>query len=160
MKIRIGNKSGAAGRAAKGFTLVETIIAVGIFGIVVSALYSCFGLGFSIVRSAREDLQATQILLGRVERVRLCTWTQVTDPNVNPLTTTGYFDSTNKRTPCTLTYSAVPPPVGAIPSQYSDQVLLVTVQLTWTSGNNQQHTRSMQTYVARYGMNSYVTTGG
>jgi hypothetical protein len=95
-----------------------------------------------------------------MERVRLCTWTQVTDPNFNPPTTTGYFDSKNQRTPCTVTFTAVEPPAGSVPDEYRDQMLLVTVELTWTSGNNQQHKRSMQSLVARYGMNSYVSTGG
>lgn len=164
MKLRIANKSGGAGRTAtagtaSGFTLVETIMAVGIFAIVVGALYSCFGLGFSIVRSAREDLQATQILLGRIERVRLCTWSQVTDPNYNPQSMTRYFDEKNKRTPCTIKYSAVTPAVGTVPDEYRNDMKLVTVELTWSSGN-MQHKRSMQTYVGHQGMNSYVITGG
>jgi prepilin-type N-terminal cleavage/methylation domain-containing protein len=159
MKTWTAKKSGTAGRRAAGFTLVETIIAVALCGIMVAALYSCFGLGFSIVRGTREDLQATQILLTRMERVRLCTWSQVTDPNYNPPSSTGYFDTQTKRTPCTITFNAVVPPAGSLPDAYRTDMLLVTVGVTWTSGNL-QHNRSMQTYVSHQGMQSFVSTGG
>jgi prepilin-type N-terminal cleavage/methylation domain-containing protein len=158
MKIWTGKKSGAAGRTASGFTLVETIVAVALGAIMLGALYSCFGLGFTVVRNTREDLQATQVLLTRVERARLCTWSQVTDPNVNPPSSPEYFDGKNKRTPCTVTFNAVVPPVGSLPEDYRNDVMLVTVGVTWTSGNH-KHTRSMQTYVSRQGMNSFVSTG-
>ncbi len=159
MKMRIEKSCGAAARTAAGFTLVETIVAVVLCSIMVGALYACFGFGFSAVRTTREDLQATQILLSRLERVRLCTWPQVTNPLYNPPASTGYFDAKNKRTPCTITFKAVTPPFGSLPEAYRSQVLLVTVDVSWTS-DNLQHKRSMQTYVAHQGMNSYVSTGG
>ena len=72
---------------------------------------------------------------------------------------TEYLDAKNKRTPCTVTFNAVVPPFGSLPEGYRNQVLLVTVNVSWTS-DNLQHKRSMQTYVARQGMNSYVSIGG
>jgi type II secretory pathway pseudopilin PulG len=159
MKIRIAKMSGTAGRPVGGFTLVETVIAVLLCSIMVGALYASFGFGFSAVRNTREDLQATQILLTRMERVRLCTWPQVTNTVYNPTTTATYLDSKNKRLPCTVTFKAAVPAFGSLPEAYRNQMLLVTVNVSWTSGNL-QHQRSMQTYVSRQGMNSYVSTGG
>ena len=116
MKMRTANSSGAAGGSAAGFTLVETIMAVAMFGIVVGALYSCFGFGFSIVRSAREDLQATQILLSRIERARLCTWTASHGPEFQSAHDHRAISiSKNQRTPCTVTFTAVEPPAGSVP---------------------------------------------
>lgn len=159
MKMLVAKRERTAGKTAAGFTLVETLVAMALGSVMIAALYSSFGAGFSAIRAAREDLQATQILLNRVERIRLCTWSQVTNPAYNPPVSSEYFDSDNKRVPCTVTYKATVPPVGSLPEAYRNDMLLVTVEVTWTSGQV-QHQRSLQTYVAKNGIEGYVSTGG
>jgi hypothetical protein len=125
---------------------------------VIGALYTGFGSGFSILRTTREDLRATQILINRMERVRVCTWSRLTDPLVNPPVSTEYFDSANQRMPYTVTYRATLPAVGSMPEAYRADMMLINVDVTWTSGRT-PHRRSMQTHVARYGMQSYISMG-
>src|SRR5881394_22447 len=69
------------------FTLAEVMVAVLVVGIVVVSLYAGVSSGFALVRLAREDLRATQIMLQRMEAVRLYTWSQVTNAN--------YFSTNN-----------------------------------------------------------------
>jgi prepilin-type N-terminal cleavage/methylation domain-containing protein len=147
-----------AGGAPAGFTLIETIMAVALGSVMLAALYTCFGSGFSAIRTTREDLRATQIIVNRMERIRVCTWSQLTDPLYNPPLSTDYFDPVNKQTPYTVTYRAAVPAAGTLPEAYRADMRLVTVDVTWTSGGRQQK-RSMQTYVARNGMQSYVSMG-
>ena len=158
MKILNGKQNRAARRTAAGFTMVETIFAIGISGILISALYSCFGFGFAAVRSTREDLQATQMMLSSVERMRLCTWAQVSSQLYNPANSTVYFDNKNRRIPATISFNAVVPPAGSVPDAYRNEMLLVTVKVSWKSGRNLRE-RSMQTYFAKEGMRDYLAGG-
>src|SRR6266699_5886632 len=72
------------------FTLAEVMVAVLVMSIVVVSLYTGVSSGFALVKLAREDLRATQIMLQRVETLRLYTWSQFTDPT--------YFSTNNSET--------------------------------------------------------------
>ena len=61
------------------FTLAEVLVSVLIVSIGVVSLYTGVSSGFALVKLAREDLRATQIMLQRMEAVRLYTWSQITD---------------------------------------------------------------------------------
>ena len=129
-----------------------------------TALYAGFSYGLATMGVTRQDLRATEIILQRLERVRLCSFSQVTDTSINPATSTEYYDPADQSSgyggvPYTLTFSATVPASGALPDAYRTNMLLVTVGAAWTSGNL-QHSRSMQTYVAQNGIQSYVATGG
>jgi type II secretory pathway pseudopilin PulG len=161
-KLPIGQTSRASQYA---FTLVETIVGVGILGIVTVSLYAGFGSGFSLMQVTRENLRATQILMQRMETIRLYTWTQLQDTNYFPLTFTERYDplaGTNS-----IVYSgkvldasgnvAVPssPPASSdLPDSYRTNMALVRIQVTWTS-SGVLRSREVQTYVARYGMQNY-----
>ena len=144
---------------SNAFTLVETVVGVFLGSIMFSALYACFAVGFRTIDVTREDLKATQILVARMEAVRLCTFAQITNPTNNPAVFTDYFDSKNKKG-CLYkgTFTATVPAVGTIPEGYRTDMLLVTVGVKWDSAKITR-TRSMQTYVARQGTQSYVAMG-
>jgi hypothetical protein len=142
---------------------METVVALPIAAVFVLSLYGLFGLGFNVVGQSREDLRATQIMLKQVERIRLCPFNQLTNTVYNPQTLTDYFDPTGQPTGgggtvYTVTFSATTPSSGTLPDSYRTSMLLVTVGTTWTSGKV-RHTRSMQTYVAQNGMESYISAG-
>ena len=146
-----------------GFTLVETIVAVWVAAVMISALYASFACGFATVRYNREDLRATQIMLSRIESMRLCNFAQATNPTNNPPSFTEYFDPKDKATGgegalySGSTKVVVPPP-GSVPEAYRTNMLLVSVDLSWNTGKV-PHNRSMQTYIARDGMQPYVSVG-
>src|SRR5947209_3699810 len=73
------------------FTLIETLIAVLVAATMLTALYASFTAGWATVKLAREDLRATQILLQRMETLRLCTFT-----NIPTATATEYYDPTDQ----------------------------------------------------------------
>ncbi len=140
------------------FTLTEVLVALLVVSIVVVSLYTGVSSGFALVKLAREDLRATQIMLQRVEALRLYTWSQFTDPT--------YFSTNN----CVAYYD----PAGQVngaggaaytvsttitadtpPASYSPDMRRVTVQVSWLSGPITRR-REMSTYVARYGMQNYI----
>src|SRR5215471_15564073 len=158
-----GVKRTVGNTTARGFTLVETMIASTLGAVMLSALYACFAYGFAEVRTTREDLRATQIMLKRLERVRLCTFDQVTDTSLNPQSYTESYDPRDQGTGgggvvYNVTFTPSVPDVGTLPESYRTNMLLVTVAANWTSGSI-QHSRSMQSYVAKDGMESYVQDG-
>src|SRR5260370_16197917 len=100
-----------------GFTLVETVMALAVGAIMLGALYNAFAFGYRTIGVTREDLRATEIMLQRLERVRLCSFSQLTDTSINPPTTTEYADPTDQPSggggvPYTVTFSTSVPPAG------------------------------------------------
>ncbi len=150
-------------RAASGFTLVESAVALSIGAVMLTSLYGCFASGFATVKTSRENTRATQILLSKLESVRLCTFDQLTNPVYNPRTFSVSFDPKDDANNYggvvyNGTFTPSLPEVGSLPESYRTNMMLVTVTLNWTSGQV-QHSRKMQTYAARDGISGFVSVG-
>jgi Tfp pilus assembly protein PilV len=152
VRIRYSNK-GKAPRA--GFGLVESLIGVLVIGTVFIALYAGMATGFQSVRSARENLRATQILLEKFETIRLYNWDQITAPGFVPATFTNSFAPSqgSKGTPYigTVTITTNMP----ITDIYKEDMRMVVINLAWQSGA-QTRVRTFTNFVARYGLQNYI----
>src|SRR5437867_7393739 len=60
-----------------GFTLIEVLMSAAIVGVVAVSLLAGFSSSLTLLRLAREDQRASQILARKIEEVRLCTWSQL-----------------------------------------------------------------------------------
>src|SRR3954468_16463899 len=69
--VKFGSAVRARRASVSAFTLIETVVATMLAGIMLPTLYAGLASGFSIVQAARENLRATQILVQRMEAVRL-----------------------------------------------------------------------------------------
>ena len=147
--------------SASGFTLTETLVAILIAGVMLPTLFTVLASAFSAVQSNRENLRATQIMVQRMEAVRLAPYKSLQDPAAYPTnSTTEYYSPSGQASgkggaAYTVTYNWVPGP-SSLPPSYRTNMMLVTVTTAWNSGNV-PHTRSMQSYVARYGIQRYVS---
>ena len=143
----------------RGFSLVEVMIGSAIVGIFFLSFFAMTGTGFNMVKSSRENLRATQIMLNRVEGVRLFNWDQLTDTNLLPTTFAENYDPTSTNGSLGTLYSGtltVTTPTMTPTNTYSASgVKQITVSLSWNSGG-MNHTRTMSTYVSRYGAQNYV----
>ena len=145
-------------RSIFGFTLVEAMVAIGAAAFMLTALYSGLTFGFATVKLSREDLRATQILLQRLETLRLTDFS-----SIQTGTFTDYFDPTgatngSSGTTYTITITTNAPTSSDMPVQpvyYMNQMRKVTVTATWTNAN-QLRTRTLQTYACSKGIESYV----
>jgi prepilin-type N-terminal cleavage/methylation domain-containing protein len=160
--MRVKLKNGSESKTS-GFTLIEALVAMALGAIMFAAIYTGLAWGFANVHSNRTTLRATQILVKRAESIRLCPFDQITDTTYNPATFTDYFDPKNQAaggggTVYNGSFTASVPPVGSVPEAYRTSMLLVTIGVSWTSGTT-PHSRSLQTYVARKGLQEYVSTG-
>jgi prepilin-type N-terminal cleavage/methylation domain-containing protein len=140
------------------FTLTEVLVALLVLSIVVVSLYTGVSSGFALVKLAREDLRATQIMLQRVEALRLYTWSQFTDPGYfSTNNCEAYFDPAGQGNGSGGAVYTVSTTIttNTPPASYTPDMRRVTVQVSWLSGPITRH-REMSTYVARYGMQNYI----
>ena len=160
-----------------GFSLIETLIGMVVIGIMVTALYAAITSGFKTEQWNREDLRATQILIEKMDQLRVISWDQLADPAVVPRTFEVTLNpdetptlrgrSTNNNgfavailTPAgkyqglvySGTVSITDPPND---TAYTAEMKQVTVALNWKSGSGMPRSRSFTTFVSRYGMQNY-----
>jgi type II secretory pathway pseudopilin PulG len=157
MRLMDFKTAGPATGRRSAFTLVEVVVSVGVVGIMFVTLYLGISAAFSMTEAERENLRATQVILERMEGIRLFTWDQLLDSAKNPPTFTTYFAPSAVNPG--VTYSGtvtVTTNVTLNPSAtYSANMRAVTVQVSWTS-RNVTHTRSMSTYASKNGVQNYI----
>jgi Tfp pilus assembly protein PilV len=166
--MRIKYQHGRADKAKENaFSLLEVLIAVFVMAFIYMGLFSGISTTFSLLQVTRENVRATQIMVSRLERVRLCAWStdQLFNTNIVPASFTDSFyplgmnGTGNNGTVYTGTMTITPGPSMSPAASYGTNMALVTVTVTWTNGGNGRqniHTRSMNTYISRYGMQNYI----
>lgn len=142
-----------------GFTLPEVVIAVGILAISFVSLYAGMSAGFAMTRSSRENLRATQIMVEKMEGIRLFNWNQVLTANMIPSQfTTRYYPAVGGDQPNGVQYTghiAVTNVVLNPAPSYVTNMRFVTVEVDWKSGDIQRN-RKMTTMVSKDGLQNYV----
>jgi type II secretory pathway pseudopilin PulG len=148
-------------RLVAAYSLIEVMIGTAIMAIMFAGLFAGISFGFTEAQLARENLRATQIILEKMEGIRLYTFDQLTNSSTFASTfTSPYYPlaSTNESQGI-IFYGSLTlndPGVGA---GYNDNCRLVTVSVVWTNtyGSVQVvRRRDMQTQVARYGVQNYT----
>jgi prepilin-type N-terminal cleavage/methylation domain-containing protein len=143
-----------------GFTLVETMVAMGVFGVGMFSLYAGISLGFSIVNHTREGLRATQIMVEKMETIRLYSWEQINTSGFIPATFTEYYyppgnGNTNGWSAGVTFTGTVALGTGPTGLSYSTNLTKVTIGLNWVTGGVSR-SKQMSTYVARNGLQNYI----
>lgn len=151
------------------YTLTEVLIAVGVTAVMLGSFFVALSSSFEVTQRVRENLRATQILVQRVETVRLYTWDQLRNVGTNKMFQTNfseYYDpygATNGLGQGVVYYGTIQ--VSTNPTtvlgnySYAANVALVSVTLRWTNTTQKTslpHERQFQTLVARSGMQKYV----
>jgi type II secretory pathway pseudopilin PulG len=142
------------GKSRAGFSLAETVVAMGMTALVTASVLAGISNGFSALDSTRQELRATQILQERTETIRLYNWDEINTPGFVPSQFTAPYNPMSSGDGLiyrgTVTITNAP-----FAESYSANLRQVTVQLDWTSGKT-PHTRKISTLVARDGIQDYV----
>jgi type II secretory pathway pseudopilin PulG len=155
MNIKISAASRLKRKLA-AFSLVEVLIGMGVMGTVVGALMTGFTTGFFTMRIARENLRATQIMLEKMETIRLYSWDQVVNnPNFIPRTFTNWYDPQSLNNKGNPYYGEMIIADAPVSSSYSNTLRLVTVRIKWKTGNLARE-REFSSFISRYGLQDYV----
>jgi len=145
------------------YSLIEVLVAVSLLSILFVSLYGGMSSGFAITRVSRENLRATQILIERMEGIRLYNWNQLLYSNWIPTTFTNWYYPlcSNGESPGIM-YSGkmeiTPNPTLTPVTTYSPRLASVTATVNWTSAGVPR-TRSLTTYVAKNGIQNYIFNG-
>src|SRR5437899_9172921 len=119
-------------RTLAGFSMIEVTIGMGVIGTTCVALLTGITSGFCSMRIARENLRATQIILEKVETIRLYSWDQINTAGFIPATFTEVYDPTRPNS-TGLTYNGTmtitTPPIS---NSYNGYLRMLTVNLSCT----------------------------
>jgi len=154
MRIRLSKKLNL------GMTLAEVVMATGIIAVTGAGVISSINYGLCIMRLARENQRATQVMLEKLEAIRLYNWDQVTNVSFIPGSFTAPYDPTANGSSQGTTYygsMSVTAPVftGTTPN-YAPNLRQFNVSLVWTNSTGLAHTRSLSTLVGQNGVQNYV----
>ena len=151
-------------RPEAAFSLAEVVVGAMLVTITFVSLYAGISSGFAVTRVARENLRATQIMLEKMEGIRLYNWGQIVYSNMIPLTFTSYYypltnSGESRGIPYVGRITITNAPFPAPAPSYANDMRLISVQVWWTNmlGTNAiVRTRQMQTLVGRIGLQSYI----
>ena len=150
-------------RTQRAFSMIEILMGSALLSLMMVSLYGGMSSGFAVTQLARENLRGTQIMLERMEGIRLYNWNQLVYSNMIPTSFTSYYYplATNGESlgvPYSGTLTITKPTLTPAAS-YTDDMRLITVAIRWTNtyGANQiVRTRQIQTYVGRMGLQNYI----
>lgn len=151
----------------RAFSLLEVLVGMVIMVIAVVSLYAGISSCVSLTKAAREDLRATQIMLERMEGIRLYNWDQLVYSNMIPTTfRTSYYPVAMSGQSTGITYYGTMTISSNLtlnpPASYAANMRAITVTVFWTNFYGTDMTdkivrsRTMTTYAARDGIQNYV----
>jgi len=144
----------------KGFSLVEATIGLGTMSTVILALYSAVISAFGGIQLARENLRASQILVEKMDAIRLLSWDQINTPGFVPTQFTTSFDpaGVNNGKGGGVDYKGtVLFENGPTDVSYGTDLKFVTVKIQWNSQTHgMKRERQFKTLVTRNGLQSYI----
>jgi prepilin-type N-terminal cleavage/methylation domain-containing protein len=140
--------------AHQAFTLVEVMVSVVIISIMFVSLYAGISSGFGVLNAARENLRATQLMLEKMETIRLYSWDQINTPGFMPATFTTPFYPNDTNSSLNF-YGRVVVTNAPVSTNYAAQMRLVIFNVKWTNGTVVRE-REMQTFVSQNGLQNYV----
>ena len=143
--------------------MVEIIVSVALLAIVLTSLYAGMTMSFAITQAARQNLRATQIMVERMEGIRLYNWNQLVYSNMVPATFTNYYyPLATENESKGITYYGEMWITNAVLSPsatYSTNMRAIVVTVSWTNYNGHQgipNSRTMTTYASDTGIQNYV----
>ena len=135
-------------------------------------LYGGIASGFGLVNLARENLRANQILVEKMETIRLYSWDQINSNGFIPATFTAPFfpsiitnlvESNGVVTTNTTTFQSggityfgkMAISNAPVASAYATNMKMITIKLNWTNSGISRE-RELSTYIAQNGIQNYV----
>jgi Tfp pilus assembly protein PilV len=143
-------------RRQQGFSLVESMVGFLILGVTVAALCGGFSFGFNTIKLSQEEVRADQILVQKLESMRIYYFTNVTSAYMGT-NFPAYYSTSNAVHGVTYngTISISPFVPSASPEAYSNTLKQVTVSVSWFS-EGMNHTRTMMTLVSTNGISTFT----
>jgi hypothetical protein len=127
-----------------------------ILGITVAALCGGFSFGFNSIKLSQEEVRADQIMVQKLETIRMYNFTNVIQPGFITTNSPAYYSTSNAVHGVTYTVqvSVTPFVPSAVGESYSNTLRQVTASVSWLS-EGMNHTRTMMTLVSTNGIATF-----
>ncbi len=155
-KLKATHPGSSQRQAQQAGTLLEVLMASCVLAVMAAAIMNSINYGLFVMRNARENQRATQIMLEKSEAVRLYNWEQINASNFIPATFTAVFDPQSATAPGITYYGTMAITNCPFNASYATNVRLFTITLNWTNFHKIPHSRILSTLVAKDGIQNYV----
>lgn len=129
------------------------MVAGGLLAFMVFSVYTAFSFGFATIALSQENVRADQILVQKLETLRIYDWSKINSGYIPSTFTNSYSTiggiSQGVNYTGTVAITSMP-----LTESYSNTLRQVTVSVGWVSGGSAR-TRSMSTLVSQYGIQTY-----
>jgi hypothetical protein len=184
VKTKLSVQSRTTGRLAAAYTIVEVCVGISLVALIVGALYSGMTYTVRVSDATRENIRATQIMVEKLEALRLYTWDQIgspfdpddaedwldpfdaedphtpgddAEPFVLPPTFVARFTPGSTNSSDLIYYGTLSLTNAPVTEDYGAHLLLARVSLTWTNRTTRVvRSREMRTFFAKYGMQNNI----
>jgi type II secretory pathway pseudopilin PulG len=135
---------------SRAFTLFEVMLAASIMLFAIATSLAALYYSFQMVDDARYTTLAGQILQSQMEKLRLLTWAQLTDPTYGPGASgnTTFTPDNTLATPELTHFTTLTQTLSDPPAPFAGTMKDITLQATWQDSFGRQHSL---TYTTRYG---------
>jgi len=137
-------------RMPRGFTIIEVAMAVAVLALAISTAISAMQRAFSALDTARNLELASRIMQCEIEKERLLAWSQASSATYQPT-----IDDSFASNPAVAGRFTLSRTVDIIPN-HSDQMVQITLTVTWRSYDGRQLSRSYTTYYTQGGLYAFL----
>lgn len=141
-----------------GFTLVEVGVAALVLALVISTSLIALERGFVAIDNARYTTLAGQILQSQMEKLRLLTWAQLTDPTNGPPANGTFTPDLQSSASAQLANFTCTEVIADSPAPYNGWMKDITLTATWKGSDGRQRSLSYFTRYGKYGLSDFFYT--
>jgi prepilin-type N-terminal cleavage/methylation domain-containing protein len=138
----------------RGFTILEVMMATFVMGLGIATSIVAMQSGFRHLDLARGTTIASQIIQSEMERIRMMSWTKVSElPPTHSFDGGDFFSGNSKvRDKYTVTRTCTPDPARPL------DIMNLSISVRWQTYDGRWHTRSFSALYARNGLYDYLYT--
>ena len=153
-------------RRDAGFTILEVAMAGFVLTLAIAGSITTLQVGFRAIDNARYTTLAGQILQSQMEKLRLLTWSQLTDSTSGPVAYTTFVPDVassrtaqiNRFTTSTGGAGTCAQSITSAAAPFASTMKDITLTATWTGVDGKSHSLSYTTRYAQNGLSDFFYT--
>lgn len=150
-------------RSRAGFTIVEVAVAATVMVLAISSAILVLQSGFRALDTARKTTLAAQIIQSEMERIRMLSWNRVqqlqtASPTIDLATIFPQNTAVEREVLAQMQRAFTATRTLTPLADFSNEIVEITVTVTWKGIDGVTHNRSTSTRYAKNGLYTYYYT--